>query len=56
MCSSDLLKDGKWKVYDVVVENMSLVQNYRAQFNDILGTDNPPEQLLVILRKKVKEH
>ncbi len=51
-----ILKDGKWKVYDVVVENMSLVQNYRAQFNDILGTDNPPEQLLVILRKKVKEH
>ncbi len=23
-----ILKDGKWKVYDVVVENVSLVQNY----------------------------
>ena len=47
------LKDGKWKVYDVVVENVSLVQNYRTQFNDILGK-NTPEQLLEILRKKVK--
>jgi len=48
-----VLKDGKWKVYDVVVENVSLVQNYRTQFNDIL-TKNTPEQLLEILRKKVK--
>jgi phospholipid transport system substrate-binding protein len=47
-------KDNVWKVYDVVVENVSLVQNYRTQFNDILGK-NTPEQLLEILRKKVKE-
>jgi phospholipid transport system substrate-binding protein len=49
-----ILKDGKWKVYDVVVENVSLVQNYRTQFNDILS-NKTPEQLLEILRKKVKE-
>ena len=49
------LKDGKWRVYDVVVENVSLVQNYRTQFNDILA-NKTPEQLLEILRKKVKEH
>ena len=49
-----ILKDGEWKVYDVVVENVSLVQNYRTQFNDILA-NNTPEQLLEILRKKVKE-
>jgi len=48
-------KDGQWKVYDVVVENVSLVQNYRTQFNDILS-NKTPEQLLEILRKKVKEH
>ena len=47
-------KGGKWKVYDVVVENVSLVQNYRTQFNDILAK-NTPEQLLETLRKKVKE-
>ncbi|MBN1365132.1 MAG: ABC transporter substrate-binding protein [Syntrophaceae bacterium] len=48
-----ILKDGKWKVYDVVVENVSLVQNYRTQFNDILANGDP-EKLLEILRKKVK--
>ena len=48
-----ILKDGTWKVYDVVVENVSLVQNYRSQFNSILA-NNTPEQLLEILRKKVK--
>src|SRR3989304_7250210 len=31
-----ILKDGPWKVYDVAVENVSLVQNYRSQFNSIL--------------------
>ncbi|MGA3279795.1 MAG: ABC transporter substrate-binding protein [Smithella sp.] len=49
-----ILKDGKWKVYDVVVENVSLVQNYRTQFNDILSK-NTPEQLLETLRKKVSK-
>lgn len=48
-----ILKDGKWKVYDVVVENVSLVQNYRTQFNEILS-GGTPEQLLETLRKKVK--
>lgn len=50
-----ILKDGKWKVYDVVIENVSLVQNYRTQFSDILAKDKP-EQLLEILRKKVSKH
>lgn len=28
---------GEWKIYDVVVENISLVENYRSQFNRILN-------------------
>ena len=47
-------KEGKWRVYDVVVENVSLVQNYRTQFHEILS-GGTPEKLLEILRKKVKE-
>jgi phospholipid transport system substrate-binding protein len=47
-----ILKGGSWKVYDVVVENVSLVQNYRSQFNAILAK-NTPDQLIDILRKKV---
>jgi phospholipid transport system substrate-binding protein len=46
-------KNGNWKVYDVVVENVSLVMNYRSQFNEILAK-NTPDELLEILRKKVK--
>ena len=48
-----ILKGREWKVYDVVIENVSLISNYRAQFNDILAK-NTPEQMLEILRKKVK--
>jgi phospholipid transport system substrate-binding protein len=50
-----MLKNGQWKVYDVIVENVSLVQNYRTQFTDILAK-NPPEKLLEILRDKVSKH
>jgi phospholipid transport system substrate-binding protein len=28
---------GQWKVYDVVIENISIVNNYRSQFNRILA-------------------
>ena len=48
-----ILKGGVWKVYDVVVENVSLALNYRTQFNDILAKNNI-EYLLETLRKKVK--
>ena len=49
-----IMKDNTWKVYDVVIENVSLVQNYRSQFSSILAK-NTPDQLLEILRKKVKQ-
>jgi phospholipid transport system substrate-binding protein len=48
-----ILKGDTWKVYDVGAENVSLVQNYRSQFNSILAK-NTPDQLLEMLRKKVK--
>jgi phospholipid transport system substrate-binding protein len=28
--------DGRWKIYDVVAENISLVNNYRSQFNRVI--------------------
>jgi len=48
-----ILLDGNWKVYDVVIENVSLVQNYRSQFDEILAK-NSPEKMLEILRNKLK--
>ncbi len=44
-------KGGDWKVYDVVIEGVSLIGNYRTQFREILS-NKPPEALLDALRKK----
>ena len=43
--------DSDWKVYDIVVENISIVNNYRAQFNRILSNASLDE---VIKRMKEK--
>jgi len=45
-------KTGSWRVYDVIIEGVSMVKNYRTQFREILSKDSP-EKLLEILRKKV---
>ncbi len=47
-------KSGSWKVYDVIIEGVSMVKNYRTQFRDILSKDSP-EKLLEILREKTKK-
>ena len=47
-------KDGQWRVYDVVIEGVSLVNNYRTQFREILA-NNPPAYLLDTMRKKVQK-
>ena len=46
-------KSGQWKVYDVVIEGVSMVKNYRGQFRQILSKKKP-EDLLQTLREKVK--
>jgi phospholipid transport system substrate-binding protein len=45
-------KGSDWKVYDVVIEGVSLVSNYRNQFKEIL-MNKTPDALLDTLRKKV---
>lgn len=45
-------KGSDWKVYDVVIEGVSLVSNYRNQFKEILS-NKTPDALLDTLRKKV---
>ena len=47
-----ILKKNNWKVYDVIIEGVSLIKNYRTQFNDILAKKSPDE-LLKTLREKV---
>ena len=49
-----LPKEGAWRVYDVLIENISLVKNYRAQFQDILNRD-PPDSLIERIGDKARE-
>jgi phospholipid transport system substrate-binding protein len=42
--------DSDWKVFDIVVENISIVNNYRSQFNRVLSNASLDE-----LIKRIKE-
>jgi phospholipid transport system substrate-binding protein len=44
-------KEGRWLVYDVLVEGISLVGNYRTQFNQIIRTSSY-EELVRKLKSK----
>jgi phospholipid transport system substrate-binding protein len=50
-----LLKRGdRWWVYDVGIEGVSLVANYRTQFNNVVQTSSY-EELLSKLRARAEE-
>ena len=49
-----LKRDQQWKIYDVIVEGVSLTLNYRSQFNDILRKESPAE-LILRIKKKMEE-
>lgn len=46
-----LQKDGEWRVYDVVIDGVSLMKNYRGQFSRIINSSSF-EALLEKLRSK----
>lgn len=48
-----LNKNGRWFVYDISVEGISLVRNYRTQFNDILARSSYQELLKKLKEKQV---
>jgi phospholipid transport system substrate-binding protein len=43
--------DGKWRIYDVVAENISLVNNYRSQFNRVV-VNSSVEELIKRIKQK----
>jgi phospholipid transport system substrate-binding protein len=45
-------KDGTWMVYDLIIEGVRLVNNYRSQFDEILQRDNY-RKLIEDLKKKI---
>jgi phospholipid transport system substrate-binding protein len=36
---------GQWKVYDVVIDHVSMVNNYRAQFDRVIAKSSVKELL-----------
>ena len=48
------LNKGVWRVYDVNIEGISLVKNYRTQFQTILSKDTPA-QLIDRLKRKIEQ-
>ncbi len=49
-----MYRSNEWRVYDVVVDGVSLVRNYRGQFSKILRSESY-EELLRRLREKVEK-
>lgn len=47
------LSGNEWRVYDVVIENISLVNNYRSQFNRIIAGSSYPELLQRLKAKQL---
>jgi phospholipid transport system substrate-binding protein len=45
------LVGGEWRVYDVIVENISMVNNFRSQFNRVIANSSY-EELIRRLRHK----
>ena len=46
-----LVSNGQWKVYDMVIENVSVVNNYRAQFERVISRSSVKE-LLVMMKQR----
>ena len=46
-----LIKNDEWRVYDVVIDGVSLMKNYRGQFSRIIKSSNY-DGLLEQLRNK----
>ena len=49
-----LQRDGNWAVYDVIIEGVSLVNNYRTQFNKII-TESSYENLVKQMKLKLTQ-
>ena len=47
-------EEGKWMVYDFVIEEVSLIRNYRSQFSKIIKTESYGA-LVSKLSKKIKD-
>lgn len=47
--------DGRWQVYDVIIEGISLISNYRSQFNRILTSSSYDDLVQKIKSRQAEE-
>lgn len=50
---SMMLIDGAWRIYDVKIEGVSLIKNYRSQFHSILLKESP-DKLIEMIKNKLE--
>ncbi len=46
--------DGTWKIIDIIIENVSLVANFRSQFQEIMSSGGPTRLLQVLHDKNAR--
>jgi len=44
-------KGDTWRGYDVLVEGISLIKNYRTQFNELMSREKPADVIKLVKRK-----
>ena len=49
-----LIKTEKWSVFDVKIEGMSMIKNYRSQFDEFLFK-NSPDELIKKMGEKIQQ-
>jgi phospholipid transport system substrate-binding protein len=48
-------KDGRWWIIDIIIEGVSMVSNFRSQFQEIMANGGP-ERLIRLLKEKNEAH
>lgn len=48
-------RDGAWKAYDILIEGVSLVNNYRSQFNSVLARSSFNDLLAKLQEKNQRQ-
>ena len=49
-----ILTENRWRIFDIKVEGISLIQNYRTQFREFL-VSNTPDALIAQVKEKVEQ-
>ena len=50
-----LEKNNRWVVYDVLIEGISMIKNYRDQFRDILAKGDPQTLIERVQAKAIEQ-